>query len=480
MNKTTFKLLFLFGLFTLTACNKFLDVQPVDKFTETAVYANERSIQQALNGIYNDLASNTLYGANLSSTTVELLGQRYQGNRSSSQYTEYQTYQYDQDRLLNTFNGIWSSAYSRILELNIFINGLSNSGLVLGEGYSNLLLGEAYGLRALLHFDLLRLFGPVYNTADSLSASIPYNTLTSGLAAPILAASAVMDSIQHDLKSAATLLENDPIRTLGIQDSALSDGYDFYRYRNRRMNYFAVRALQARVHLYRKENVQANAAAKEILQQVESKFPWLPYSAIAGVTLTSPDRIFSTEVLFGLINGNMYSSVQATYFAASVIDSHILAPFGSRLDATYENNANDYRFTISNTWRQVDTKSFRTFFKYSDVSDATMKFRNFQPLIRKSELYYILAETEPDPAMAVSYLNTVRYNRGLANLDATVNLNDEIKKEYQKEFFGEGQVFFYYKRLNAATIPDANSIGNISMDAAKYVVPLPLSETDYR
>jgi hypothetical protein len=57
----------------------------------------------------------------------------------------------------------------------------------------------------------------------------------------------------------------------------------------------------------------------------------------------------------------------------------------------------------------------------------------------------------------------------------------EIQKEYQKEFWGEGQLFFYYKRTNKTSIPSAISgTANVTMTAAKYVVPLPLSETTPR
>ncbi len=95
-------------------------------------------------------------------------------------------------------------------------------------------------------------------------------------------------------------------------------------------------------------------------------------------------------------------------------------------------------------------------------------------------MYYILAETETNSTAALAYLNQVRLNRGLTALTSTATLDDEIKKEYQKEFYGEGQLFFYYKRRNLTLIPSGISTSNITMTKAKYVVPLPASETDYR
>ena len=76
------------------------------------------------------------------------------------------------------------------------------------------------------------------------------------------------------------------------------------------------------------------------------------------------------------------------------------------------------------------------------------------PLIRLSEMYYILAETAATPEEGMGFLNTVRRNRGLAQLPLTgltaIKLTTEITKEYQKEFLAEGQLFYFYKRLRVA------------------------------
>jgi starch-binding outer membrane protein, SusD/RagB family len=75
----------------------------------------------------------------------------------------------------------------------------------------------------------------------------------------------------------------------------------------------------------------------------------------------------------------------------------------------------------------------------------------------------------------------VRFHRNVVPLTATAVIPTEVQKEYQKEFWGEGQLFFYYKRNNKTSIPSGISgKGNISMSAVKYVVPLPLSETTPR
>lgn len=463
----------------LVSCNKFLDIQPEDRFTENMVFSNEQSIQQALNGTYNRLASYPLYGANLSSTIVELLAQRYNTSLNSNQYVNFQNYGYEQSEVKGVFENTWESAYAAILELNVFIAKMEQSNDVIAPEYARLLIGEAYGLRAMVHFDLLRLFGPVYDSTDSTAIAIPYNRSTGGNYNELLPANIFLDSVQHDLLQAESYLEQDPIRTLGVQDFTLLDGLDFYRNRGKRMNYYAVKLLQSRIHLYRMEHEAANRVAKSILSEVETWFKWQPYTDVVATSQQNPNRIFSDEVFFSLYNMNLYNMRNA-YFNSSLLDAFILAPLELRLNNTFEGNHNDFRYTISNTWQYSGNKSYMTFFKYAEPNSPGAKFLYLQPMLRKSELYYILAETEPEETKALEYLNQVRLNRGLTMLTNVLGLEDEIRKEYQKEFFGEGQLFFYYKRKNTATIPSGSSTANVSMTKAKYVVPLPSSETDHR
>ena len=65
----------------------------------------------------------------------------------------------------------------------------------------------------------------------------------------------------------------------------------------------------------------------------------------------------------------------------------------------------------------------------------------------------------------------------MAALLEVENLQDEIEKEYMKEFPGEGQMFFYYKRLNRSRIGVYTSVN--SVDDAIYRLPIPTKEIEY-
>ena len=51
-------------------------------------------------------------------------------------------------------------------------------------------------------------------------------------------------------------------------------------------------------------------------------------------------------------------------------------------------------------------------------------------------------------------------------------LLDAIELEYRREFFGEGQLFYYYKRLNSPRIPKSDGT-ELTVTADKYTWPIP-------
>lgn len=472
----TLLLLFVSAL-VMAGCKKYLTVQPESSYTEIQVYSSERAAQQALNGLYNDLADNNLYGANLTMTTLEMLGNRFNETSTSiNTYYQVQQYAYTQDSVEAIFEGLWQKAYGSILNANKFIAMMDGAvkGGVLTQTHADQMKGEAIALRAFVHFDLLRLFGPIYSQSSGQKA-IPYYRNADGNPQPISTAAQVLDSVLADFSQAEILLSNDPVINAGVIASS-----DFYNgNRNQRLNYYAVKGLMARAYLWGGYTSAAHDSAKSVLNQGEKWFPWLKDS-IARAPI-DPDRIFSPEILFGVYNTNMYTNHLA-YFSAALLDKNILSAQPTRLANTFESNTNDYRYTAPNssTW-QINGKSYPTFFKYADIATPSKPWRYIQPLIRKSEMYYIVAETDPSPSVSIAALDTVRYHRGVINLSPAAVIATEVQKEYQKEFWGEGQLFFYYKRTNKTSIPSGTSgTGNVSMTTAKYVVPLPLSETTPR
>jgi len=470
----------IFCCLIIISCNDYLDVQPEDKFLEDGVFSTEGGIQNVLNGIYIEMTNINSYGGDMTMGAVEVLGQRFNAfDNGGHVFQDLANYSYNEENVKVGMDEIWASTYVNILNINKFLENIENTTTVISTEKSNLLKGEAYALRAMMHFDLLRLFGPIFSENPS-GESIPYYTEASAEIAPLLSGTEVMTRVLSDLTTAESLMANDPVKEHGRYGEFLDDDVsNFYRFRYLRMNYFAVKALQARVNLYAGNEAEANAAAKVVIDQATPWFPWTdPLDVISGGG--NPDRIFSKEVLFAVQNLNLYNR-QRGYYDSNLLGNNILAPLTDRLEEVFESNLNDYRF--NSTWiiPTVGSIGYKTFFKYADIEDKDRESRFMQPLIRISEMYYIAAETEVNPDMALSYLNTVRFNRGLIDLESGTDIDSEILKEYRKEFFGEGQLFFYYKRKNAALIPSGlSSSDEISMGSDQYVVPLPDSEIIFR
>ncbi|PUV22121.1 RagB/SusD family nutrient uptake outer membrane protein [Sphingobacterium athyrii] len=475
MKRTIKILLILLTTVSFFSCKKFLDVQPEDKVSESQLYSTKNGIRSVLNGIYLDLAANQLYGDNLTLSTIEILGQRYNISTEHNQY-KTSTYAYKDKPTVDRMEDIWSTAYATILNINVFLENLDKYKGVVDQSTENIYKGEAIAMRAFLHFDLLRLYGPRYSTVDSTKQSLPYYRNTKTEVNPLLPANVFVDNVMADLNLAEALLQNDPIITTDVNIAQPEDLVDFLsNNRNYRLNYYAIKGLKARVYLYRGDKTNALTMAKEVIA-VSDKFPWTT-SANALVEKQNPNRIFSSEMLFGVMNSQLYNRY-LNWFDPSLSDRQILAPTPSRLATIYENNENDYRYNLNWQMPSNGSKPYKTFLKYADVVDKTKTFRFSIPLLKISEIYYIAAECEPIAADGITRLNIVRANRGLLPLAATANISTELQKEYQKDLFGEGQLFYYYKRRNVTSVANGSSTsGNVTIN---YNVPLPDSESIYR
>lgn len=472
----------------LSGCSDWLNVDPIDKISENQVYSSEQNIQQALNGIYLQMGKNALYGQDLSVSTLELLGQQYASDSETGTTLKYYllNHVYTTDVVKNKLLSIWSESYSAILNINNFIDNINNVAEgVIGRDRKILLLGEAYGLRAYLHLDLLRLFGPVYQTSPS-ALSIPYRDRPIIEYSERISAAEVMGKILTDLDVSINYLKDDPVITEGVMalpEDSLSSSQKkidkFYRYRNRRMNYYAASALKVRALMYQGDKESAASLANTLLASsaIPDKFPWASNEDVFRIK--KQDRIFSKEVLFGIHSQYMYSNWTEMFSPGITVVSALYAPLTQNIETLFEVSpgqlplCTDWR---SKNWLSYSNAEYSVTYKLSKSTDET-DFWYFQPLIRKAELYYALAECEGK----VSHLDEVRTNRNIKKVEELrpdYNLDNEIQNEFIREMHNEGQIFFFYKRKNLETIPSGSSASVVSMSESKYVAPVPQRELD--
>ena len=469
-------------------CSDFLDVQPKDKQSEEQLFSTRGGFYTAVNGIYNKVASTALYGKNLSYELVDVISKRYLPLSVNTYLTALSTFAYTGEEVEKELENTWTTAYNTVLNCNVLLENLEESEGVLQGQESRVLKGEMLAVRAFLHFDMLRLFGPVYKLHPE-AASIPYNESSKVAALPLMTADSVLhEKILRDLDEAEKLLaDSDPVIENGPMASLGEDEEVYLRYRQLRMNYYAVLALKARVYLYAGEQANALAAARKLLTdpKVDEYFPAVdPNKLLANQS--NPDRVFSTEVLTGIYKKDR-KEIYTRYFSSEQAGNNLLHPRKDFVGTSlFAGETQDYRFQ---TWWQVASgvgESGHVMIKYKEIDqpDGTAGseyfYAVFMSLIRLSEVYYIAAESEPLLADKYGWLNRVRARRGLP--DAPVVSEDDFMKrlrsEYVREFIGEGQIFFMYKRLyiNINSYENGYDTNTYGAREERYVLPVPSKE----
>jgi len=462
------------ALVILTSCNKWLDVQPKSQVAEKTLFSTPQGFKDALFGAYGLMTSSQLYGGEMTMGIMSAFGQDYDLSSPAHDYYSAGLYDYTNLKLQSSLNGIWSGNYSVLANINNLLGHIEDQRSSFSPNEYNMVKGEALGLRAYIHFDMLRMFAPSYLDGKNEPA-IPYVTDYSKKVTKFSTVAEVVTLALKDLQDAELLLANDPVKNANVVPQSSTDL--LYR-RECHFNKFAVYGLQARIYLYMANKQKALEAALKVISTPQFRFITQSEITPAG---GARNRTFTPEQIFSLFVVNLPAtgSFQDLHF-------HATAPaMYSRLTNTLSNyklmfevsagGSTDYRYVyLLETESGVLLPS-----KFWQPVDAPDALKSLVPLVRLSEMYYIAAECTPNVGDGIDYLNKVRINRGLSALPKTLSSDDllkEILKEYRKEFNTEGQTFFQYKRLNWPAIPGSIQPGNRST----YVMPIPANELQYR
>lgn len=462
--------LYIFIPCLLWSCESWLDVKPYDRVAEEVAFSSVKGFENALNGIYLELNQNSLYGRNLSCETIEIMAQRYLINSQVTYNDDLQKYKYGEEANKQRFTQIWQMAYKLIANTNFLLKNCDQYREVISDEYYNTIKGEALALRALLHFDIYRLYGPMQISATG--TELPYYKFFTMDKAPNVKPEVFMEYVIDDLTQAAALLQDDVVKEQGAR--ALNTN-PFYSKRLYRMNYYAVQLLLARAQLYRGNKAEALAASKEVIDVQELYFPWTDRTAVSA-DRPDADRTFAREILFGLQNKNT-NVLYTSFFDATIVNSMVLlAPLNTEVRKVF--TTSDYRYiAYLATQHTTGTNKYSIFEKYR-TSEDTLSARII-PMLRVSEAYYIAAECEEDPAAGMAWLNKVLTARGVKTITKTTDLLPNIENEYIREFWGEGQLFYYYKRNKKAQLTSPDGLSTLSMTNEQYQVPIPQDESKY-
>lgn len=458
--KNAITILLLASVATLSSCSDWLNTQPSNQTSADKLFSSEKGFQEALSGVYTLMTREKLYGKEMTFGFVDVIAQQWSFTATNtSPYYGAQIYLFETELTRDLTEKMWLAQYEAIANVNDILAFVDDRKDVFEGNNQAIIKGEALALRAFLHFDILRLFAPNDFAAGSETKYIPYVNEFSKNLTESFTAKQVVDKCVKDLEEAIILLENDPIFT----NKASTDLY--YKNRITHLNYYAAKALLARVYFYAGEKSLALAAAKEVIAaQNATRFRWVTKDEVTAANEVNKDFTFSSEHIFALNIKKMEEYVKGSF----------VAPFSPRLDnrkwnkdtrTLFADEQNDYRRYSYSTESGVEN----TFVKFKQVEKS--KLRDRMPLIKLSEMYYIATECATTAADALEYLRTIRVQRNIDTEIVDVALLDnELFKEYQKEFVGEGQLFYYYKRLNKKV--------ETSNDKFTFVLPLPKVEID--
>jgi len=371
---------------------------------------------------------------------------------NTGRYTAYNTYTW----LANDGNatGYWRGAYTAILRANNIINA-APTGTVNISQYK----GEAYAIRALCYFYLVRNFAK------------PYTDDPNGLGVPII--------LTYDPAAKPTRSKISEVYALIIAD--LTQAYNLMTItlftNSSQFSKYAARGLQAKVYLTMGDKTNAKTAALDVINN--GGFTLVPAAGYVGywaVLLPRTDKVETLfEISFDATSSNGFDGLANIYNQGG---------YGDMLcsDALYPLFiATDVRKGLYPTGTKGGLPAVFVNNKYpgtfgGDISDTK--------ILRLSEMYLIAAETSlpADETGAKTYVNTITSGRNATAITSTgAALFDEIITERRKELAFEGDRHFDMQRLKRDITRSVNypaAAQSILYTNTRRILPIPQAELD--
>ena len=461
---------------------------------------------------------------------VDCMSQQYTKDRmthtSMAPYVAAAKFDYTSKELTPKIEELWRLAYNIIANANNLIQNIEKASpdlFELGETERRMILGEAYACRALMHFDLLRLFAPAPVNDDG-KAYVPYVDTYPEIAAKRIPVTPFLEKVITDLETARSLEMAFDTTALGQSVSAsgnsrfynkLESGMegaaspksidDFYKGRGYRLSYYGVTALLARVYQYAGKRQEAFQAARQTLE--------FKAKGVSGVTMdmfsiddfngfqrtdneSKTNLKVVSNLIFAIYNEKAYTEFNLVHFfakASSGMYTNIwfqLDLEGQKIFLNPRNDKDEAYRDPENPWEPADIRGTDLIYRIDNWAPVSAKWycsdnveiRNnnvtILPVIRATEMRYIMAEEyarQGNYTEAYHILNQIRSNRGLSeNLpEATdyATFEKDMIRDAQREWISEGQLFYLYKRLNAAVKLGEDEIRPLSRK--EYLLPVP-------
>ena len=437
-----------------TSCSDFLEKNPSTSLPVEEAITSLDDFGNAINGIYYLMSEDRMtYSADFA-IYADLRGSDFKALSNNNQAGPLSRYTITQK------DDIPDWAYYYFYKAIANVNKALAAADVLvvaeeDEATFNDYKGQLYAWRALLHFDLARMFCQIPTISDDINAGntglvLSLEVYEPGYVAPRTTLKETYDQILKDFDTAIPLLTKEA--------------------NNGHINYWAALALRARANLYYGNNEAALKDANEVIACKEySLYTIDNYLKSWGLTYT-------TESLFEMTITTNYNAQRNAvgYYCSS-------DGYG---ECAFEESSDLYKYLIANP-KDIRSGLIDNQEEGANPGVYPAKYPgrdnniyvNNPKIIRLSEVYLIAAEaalkTNGD---AVSYVNTLRKNRISDYVEVKSVTLDDILFERRIELMAENSMSFDYWRNKKSVVNPY--VGEIKYNDYRTILPIPQAEID--
>ena len=464
---------------TLSSCNDYFDKTGDEQhITDKKFFGDEAAFASALTDCYNLMRSRNLYGGMLTLEMMEFANQNMAPHDAISSAASQLNFA--DAALAARIDTVTHAAYRVVAACNKLIDEAERTKVVFtSAGKKKIITAEAYALRAAVQFDLLRLFHPAPAT-DAGFRGLPYVTHTSANVPEALTTTQILQAVNTDLAHAAQLLKTvDPI--LKERNSIVGVGEFDRRLRTFQMNYYAVKAVQARVALWQGNYEQAVAQADSVLAHLQNTvaryrlFYWVTPGHYGSDFSFSREYVFgiaSTPSGFARLSDDMFKTkgIQTTTSLRDIYADNA----DIRYRAWFRQQGSSY--AMSN---KFGSATLLTDYVYSTSATAS-SLPAAIPYIKLGEVMLIKAEALNEMGQTAAARTLLEEMQGYKDISyasratsvTKESLRELIYAEARRDLFGEGQLFYLNKRLGLTSVKAADgSIRTVTL--SQYTLPLP-------
>ncbi len=469
-NDVRFVLSLMICSFLIVSCENFLAENPEHMVTESNYYQTEEDAIAAVNSIYGYLGSySTGNTAGIYHSTFWITAGLASDNMRNNQVfavqnSQLETFSYTAENA--NVQEIWKMHYKTITMANIAIHQIP--GIDMDSELRSRLVNEAKFLRALLYFNLVRMYGsvPLLTTEDEPVTPEPASVED------------IYDQIVSDLTDAEALPEDGD-----IQEGRATRG--------------AARSLLAKVYLAMEEYEDASDKAFEVIDSNNYGL-WEDYADVFKI-----ENRGGKEAVFSVGFGDAGGAI--SFWEVGQMNVRLL-PAELQTERSGVTNANGWQYATQNLYDDFSANderrdvTFMTEFTDDDGNTVNLdevyiqKYWDRQaepnagntdndfPVIRYAEVLLIYAEAEAELenfGEANDYLNMVRNRAELTdvNINDTEAFKDAILQERRKEFVAEGHRWFDLVRLDAL-VEQVEEAKDVSINDNYALFPIPQRERD--